>query len=91
MENLDIDSILYEFERKRYKSEDEERILMKVYGLEFDLISGLSVAQEETYQKLKGKMFELKEIERRELIKFLVSKILGENRKKSKKNIDIKY
>ncbi len=91
MENLDIDSILYEFERKRYKSEDEERLLMKVYGLEFDLVSGLSVAQEETYQKLKGKMFKLKEIERRELIKFLVSKILGENRKKSKKNIDIKY
>ena len=91
MENLDINAILYEFERKRYKSESEEKLLMEVFGLEIDLLSGLSVAEEETYQKLKGKMFELKEAERRELFKFLVSKFSKEAGTNLQKNIDIKY
>lgn len=91
MENLDINACLYEFERKRYKSESEEKLLMEVFGLEFDLLSGLSVAEEETYQKLKGKMFELKEAERRELFKFLVAKFSNEDKTNSQKNIDIKY
>ena len=92
MADFNIYNLLSEFERGRYKTEEEERLLMKVYSLEYDLVSGLSVIQEENFQKLKGKMFELKELERKELLRFVLGKIgYLENGEKSKKNIDIKY
>lgn len=56
MTDFNIYNLLSEFERGRYKTEEEERLLMKVYSLEYDLVSGLSMIQEENFQKLKGKM-----------------------------------
>ena len=91
MENYLSESILKEFENGRYKSEEEEKLLMKIYSLEYDFVSGLSMVQEEIFQKIKGKLFELKELERKELFKFILNKIKYLKKFKKSKNIDIKY
>lgn len=92
MTNLSFYNIISEFETKRYKSEEESKLLIDIYKMEYEFVSGLSVEQEEVFQKIKGKLYELKASERKEFAKFLIDKINdGKNNEKIKINKDIKY